>query len=291
MKKRKEISIVSILVFTILILYVASLIIPLFWSLLTSLKSRSDYLNNPFGLPKKFEFKNYAVAFNNYASKIIRNHTVKTVYIEDMLLNSLIYSIGGSFLGTLVTCIMAYAASRFKFKIGKLIYGIVIVTMILPIVGSLPSAIQITKALHLYDTYAGLLILQCSFLGVHFLFFYEAFKRVPIDFAEAAYVDGANNFVIFLRIMLPMVRNTFFTIMLIKFVGLWNDYNITLEYVPNIKTLAFGLYEYSQSYNQEISSTPMRLAGANVLAIPIIIVFLCFHNKIMGGYAEGGIKE
>lgn len=291
MKKRKEFSIVSIIIFTILILYVASLIIPMFWSLLTSLKTRSDYLNNPFGFPKKFAFNNYSIAFNHYASKYIRNHTIKTAYIEDMLLNSLIYSIGGSFLGTLVTCIMAYASSRFKFKIGKVIYGIVIVTMVLPIVGSLPSAIQITKTLHLYDTYIGLLILQCSFLGVHFLFFYEAFKRVPIDFSEAAYVDGANNFMIFIKIMLPMVKNTFFTIMLIKFVGLWNDYNITLEYAPNIKTLAFGLYEYSHSYNQEISSTPMRLAGANILAIPIIIVFLCFHNKIMGGYAEGGIKE
>ena len=291
MKKRKEISIISIIVFTILILYVLSLVIPLFWSLITSLKSRSDYLNNPFGFPRKLEFNNYVIAFNNYASKIVVNHTPKTIYIEGMLLNSLIYSIGGSFLGTLVTCIMAYAASRFKFKIGKVIYGIVIVTMVLPIVGSLPSAIQITKALHIYDTYAGLLILQCSFLGVHFLFFYEAFKRVPKDFEEAAYVDGASNFKILLKIMLPMVKSTFFTIMLIKFVGLWNDYNITLEYVPNIKTLAFGLYEYSHSYKQEISSTPMRLAGANILAIPIMIVFLCFHEKIMGGYADGGIKE
>lgn len=291
MRKRKEISIISILIVTILILYVISLIVPLCWSIITSLKSRSDYLNNPFGLPKKFEFNNYVVAFEHYTSKYIRHNTIKTAYIEDMLINSLIYSIGGSFLATLVTCIMAYASSRFKFKIGKIIYSIVLVTMVLPIVGSLPSAIQITKALHLYDSYAGMLILQCSFLGVHFLFFYEAFKRVPIDYSEAAYVDGANNLTIFLKIMLPMVKDTFFTIMLIKFVGLWNDYNITLEFVPNIKTLAFGLYEYSHSYDQAISSTPMRLAGANILAIPIIIVFLCFHKKIMGGYTEGGVKE
>lgn len=291
MKKRKEISILSIIILSILILYVLSLIIPLLWSLITSLKSRSDYLTNPFGLPKKFEFNNYAIAFDNYISKYVKNGSIKIAYIEDMLLNSLIYSIIGSFLATLVTCIMAYASSKFKFKISKIIYSIVIITMVLPIVGSLPSAIMITKSLHLYDTYAGMLILQCSFLGVHFLFFYEAFKRIPNDFAEAAYVDGASNLTIFIKIMLPMVKDTFFTIMLIKFVGLWNDYNITLEYVPNIKTLAFGLYEYSRSYDSAISSTPMRLAGANILAVPIIIVFLCFHNKIMGGYTNGGIKE
>ena len=289
-RRKKDISVVSIIVLTLLVIYMISLVLPLLWSLITSLKTRTDYMDNPFGFPKTWQFKNYAVAIDHFASSYVRNG-LKTAYIEDMLLNSLIYSIGGSFLGTFVTCIMAYAASRFKFKIGKIIYGIVIITMILPIVGSLPSAIQITKQLGLYDTYVGMLILQCNFLGMPFLIFYEAFKKVPNDYSEAAYVDGAGNFAILNRIMLPMVKGTFFTIMLIKFVALWNDYNITLEYTPNIKTLAYGLYEYSHSYNIEISSTPMRLAGCNVLAIPIIIVFLIFHDKIMAGYSEGGIKE
>lgn len=285
--KQKHVSFGSIVIMTILVLYMLSLLLPLFWALVSSLKTRLDYAENVFGFPRsKWAWENYATAFNHFTSK----NGVRTVYIEEMLLNSLIYAVGGSFLSTFVTCVMAYVSSRFKFKIGKVIYAIVVIAMILPVVGSLPSGIQITKALHLYDNYAGLLILQCSFLGIYFLVFYETFKSIPKDYSDAAYVDGAGNLMTFLRVILPMVRSTFFTIMLIKFVGLWNDYNITLEYMPSIKTLAFGLYEYTRSQDAAISTTPMRLAGSNLLAVPVILFYLAFHKRLIGNFTQGGLK-
>ena len=126
---------------------------------------------------------------------------------------------------------------------------------------------------------------------MHFLIFYGVFKALPKDFSEAAYVDGASNLMVMLKIILPLVRNTFFTIMLIKFIDFWNDYYMTMSFMPNIKTLAFGLYEYSQSYKPAISSAPMKLAGCCILAVPILVLFFCFHNKIMGNVSMGGIKE
>lgn len=288
--KSGRFSVLSTFVLVLLILYSLSIVLPLIWMVLTSFKSRIDYMENVFGFPTQFHFENYQIAFDNFSQTYVRDGIVYTATIYEMLFNSLFYAIGGSFLGTLAIFLMAYAAARFDFKIGKVIYGIVIVTMVLPIVGSLPSAIQITRALGLYDSYAFLWISQFNFLGVHFLLFYEALKRIPRDYDEAGYIDGANNFTIMTRLIFPQVKGTFATIMLIKFAGLWNDYNITMEYVPNIKTLAFGLYEYSQSYKAVISSTPMRLAGCCILAIPVTIFFLIFHKKIMGESDEGGIK-
>ncbi|MDY5441712.1 MAG: carbohydrate ABC transporter permease [Candidatus Enteromonas sp.] len=288
--KSGRFSVLSTFVLVLLILYSLSIVLPLIWMVLTSFKSRIDYMENVFGFPTQFHFENYQIAFDNFSQTYVRDGVVYTATIYEMLFNSLFYAIGGSFLGTLAIFLMAYAAARFDFKIGKVIYGIVIVTMVLPIVGSLPSAIQITRALGLYDSYAFLWISQFNFLGVHFLLFYEALKRIPRDYDEAGYIDGANNFTIMTRLIFPQVKGTFATIMLIKFAGLWNDYNITMEYVPNIKTLAFGLYEYSQSYKAVISSTPMRLAGCCILAIPVTIFFLIFHKKIMGESDEGGIK-
>lgn len=288
---RKKISPIAVFIFTLLIIYSLSIILPLIWMLLTSFKSRLDYADSVFGFPKQFHFENYKVALENFKQTYVRNGKVYTAYVDQMLFNSLIYSIGGSFVGTLAIFFMAYVATRFDFKIGKVIYAIVIITMILPIVGSLPSAIQITKALHLYDSYAFIFISQFNFLGVHFLIFYEALKRIPKEYDEAASIDGASNFRVMTRIILPQIKGTFFTIMLVKFAALWNDYNITLEYLPNIKTLSFGLFEYSQSYNINISSTPMRLAGCCVLAVPITVIFLIFHKRIMGETGEGGIKE
>ena len=137
----------------------------------------------------------------------------------------------------------------------------------------------------------GMWILKSGFLGMHFLIFYGMFKAMPKDYSEAAYVDGANNFTVMVRIMFPLARNTFLTIMLIKFIDLWNDYYMTMQFMPNIKTLAFGLYEYSQSYKPAISSTPMKLAGCCILAVPVLVLFLCFHDRIMGNISMGGIKE
>lgn len=289
--RKRGFSVLSLLILLLLLLYVVSLLVTLGWALMTSLKGKLDYIDNPFGLPKKWLFSNYKTAAEYYASQIIDKNGPRMVQIGEMLVNSLLFAVGSSFLGTLVTCVMAYASSRFDFKCGKLIYGIVIVTMVLPIVGSLPSEIQITKALGIYDSMIGMWILKSGFLGMHFLIFYGMFKAMPKDYSEAAYVDGANNFTVMVRIMFPLARNTFLTIMLIKFIDLWNDYYMTMQFMPNIKTLAFGLYEYSQSYKPAISSTPMKLAGCCILAVPVLVLFLCFHDRIMGNISMGGIKE
>lgn len=127
--------------------------------------------------------------------------------------------------------------------------------------------------------------------GVNLLLYLGAMNNISDSVSEAAYVDGANNFTVMVRIMFPLARNTFLTIMLIKFIDLWNDYYMTMQFMPNIKTLAFGLYEYSQSYKPAISSTPMKLAGCCILAVPVLVLFLCFHDRIMGNISMGGIKE
>lgn len=287
---KKRISVFSITIFIVLLLYVVSLIVPLIWALLTSLKGKLEFYSNPFGLPQKWVWDNFITAANNFTSAYNKEGVVRTVYIGEMLRNSLIYAVGASFLNTFVTCIMAYASARFDFKAGKLIYIIVIVTMTLPIVGSLPSEIQMLRALKLYDNIVGMFILNGGFLGMHFLIFHAQFKSIPKDFSEAAYVDGASNCVVLFNIILPLVRNTFFTIMLIKFIGLWNDYYMTMQYMPNIKTLAFGLYEYSQSYRPAVSGVPMKLAGCCILAVPVIMLFTIFHKRIMGNLMAGGIK-
>lgn len=287
----KKCSILSLVLFSLLVLYVLSLLIPLIWALITAMKGKLDFLRNPFGLPKEWMFENFVTAAENFTSPYNKGGVVRTVKIGEMLGNSLLFAVGSSFLGTLITCIMAYASARFDFKCGKLIYGIVIVTMTLPIVGSLPSEIQMVKALGLYDTMFGMWIMKCSFLGMHFLIFYATFKNVPKDFSEAAYVDGASNLTVMVKIMFPLVAGTFMTIMLIKFIDLWNDYYMTMQFMPNIKTLAFGLYEYSLSYAPAIAGTPMKLAGCCILAVPVLILFLIFHDKIMGNISSGGIKE
>ncbi len=282
---------VTILVFALLVLYALTLFIPFFWALITSFKGNLDYLGNQLGFPSKWHFENIITALNYFYVPINTGSDIKTYYIESMLLFSLLYSVGSSFFATLTACIAAYATARFDFKFNKVVYGIVVVTMTLPIVGNLPSELQFLKAFGMYDSIWGMWICKANFLGLYYLVFYASFRSVPKDYSEAAYIDGASNFRVMASVILPLVASTFMTVMLIRFVEFWNDYTVTLTYMPSIPTLAYGLYAYSFSTVPEISNTPMRLAGCFILIIPILIVFIAGHKRLMGNISMGGIKE
>lgn len=169
-------------------------------------------------------------------------------------------------------------------------YVIVIVTMVLPIVGNYPSELQLLRTLNLYNTFWGVWLQKANFLGMYFLVFYAIFKNMPNDFAEAAQIDGASEFTIFFRIMLPLCATTFFTVMLIRFIEFWNDYQIPLLYMPSHPTLSYGLYSVYTSSSNELNNVPMRMASTIMVIIPIIVLFLCFKNRLMGNISMGGLK-
>ena len=163
--------------------------------------------------------------------------------------------------------------------------------MILPIVGAMPSELRILRALGIYNTIFGMLILKANFLGAYFLMFHAFFSHIPKDYYEAAAIDGAGNFTILFRMVFPMVKTLFWTIVLLYFLGNWNDYNITLIYAPSYPTLAYGLYSFNMSNNPEIADTPHKMAGAMMLFIPIFLFFCIFQKKLIGeNLSAGGIK-
>lgn len=288
---KRSASVIRIITFTVLVLYVVSLFIPLIWSAYSAFKSQTNYTDDRLGLPTKWIFNNFITAIQNFTVGVSGNGQSYTVFIEEMLLYSCLYSIGSAFMATFVCCLVAYVTARFNFKFSGVIYAIVVVTMTLPIVGSLPSELQVLKALGFYDNLVGLIILRGSFLGMYYLVFWGQFKTLPKDFANAAYIDGAGNWTVLFRIILPIVKNTFLTVMLIKFVEFWNDYTVNITYIPSFPTLAYGLYEFSFSAKPAISSAPMKLMACLILAVPIIIFFICFHKRLMGNISFGGLKE
>jgi ABC-type glycerol-3-phosphate transport system permease component len=161
----------------------------------------------------------------------------------------------------------------------------------LPIVGSLPSEIMMAQNLGLYDQMWGVWLMKANFLGMYFLVFFASFQSLPKDFAEAARMDGASNFRILFQISLPMVRNTFFVVLLLKFIDFWNDYQTPMIYLRSFPTAALGIYSFSFSYGTQSSWPPMKITGSMILLLPVLIVFLCFHDKMIGNVSMGGIKE
>ena len=291
-KIRKKISPLNVTLLIVLSLYTLSMFIMLAWGILTSLKTVDGYLEDPVGLPKQWAFENFVTVFMEFKLKrSVYGVGDVTTYIEGMALNSILYSVGGALIQAFVPCFMAYLTAKFRYKFSNVLFWVVTVTMTIPIVGEAPSAIQLMNSIGLYDTIFGNWIQKFSFLGMYFLVFYATFKDLPNDYAEAAYVDGAGETRIFFQIIFPLVRNMFLTVVLLKFIDFWNDYQTALIYLPSYPTIAYGVYYMSVSKDNDLSATPLRMASSVIMLVPILVIFLIFKDRIMNNVSMGGIKE
>ena len=165
-----------------------------------------------------------------------------------------------------------------------------IVNIVLTIGGSQPSEIQVAQFLGFYDQIWGLWLMKANFLGMYFLVFYNIFKGIPKEYEEAAKIDGAGNFAILGRVMLPLIRNTFLVVMLIRFIEFWNDYQTPLIYLKHYPTVALGMFNMANTRENGLSTVPMRMTGAMLMLLPILAIFLVFQKKLVGNLTVGGIK-
>lgn len=277
-------------------MYCLTLIVPFAWVLISSLKTRVDFILNPFGLPGKYhggwEFHNYIDVFKNMFVRVTYsdNRAPRPVYLPEMFLNSFVYSIACTIVTTLAHAVTAYVVAKYKFFFGKILYGIVIVTMIIPIVGNLPSTINLMRAIGFYDNVFGLIIMKASFTGTNFLIFYATFKGISWEYAEAAFIDGAGHARVMFTIMLPLAKVTVLCLALTTFIGLWNDWQTSMIYLPSFPMVAYGLYAFQFNYTNNTSGTNYLMAACALVVLPILILFIAFRNKLMGSLTVGGLK-
>ncbi|MBQ3571468.1 MAG: carbohydrate ABC transporter permease [Clostridia bacterium] len=298
---KARLSPLTIFMLIVLIIYTLSLFGLMLYGLMTAFKCgmvgtleyRLEYMpGNPYGLPKTW-YWNFSFVIKNFivqATDPMGISPAVKVGIVKMFGNSILYSLGCSFFHTFVMCTTAYCCARFPYRYSKIIHTIVIVVMIIPIVGNAPSELSMAIRLGIYNKIWGMWIMRANFLGMYFLVFYDIFKAVPASYTEAAKIDGANNWSIFFRIILPLVKNTFLTVLLINFIQMWNDYQIPMLYLPSFPTVAYGLFGAVNSTVKGLETTPMRLAAAIIMLLPILVVFICTQKRLLGNLTMGGVK-
>lgn len=289
--KNKKFTSISTILFVILALYTLILAYHFIWGLLTSLKDYEDYLYNPLSLPEggiaNWKWDNYAYVFQKFAVKI----GGKQFKLPEILLNTVIYVVLGSFICTIVPYVVAYVTARYNFWFCKVINAFVIVVIALPIVGGTPAVISVLNTLNLYDSFFGALLLKFSFLNMYYLVFFAAFQNLPREYQEAAEIDGAGELAVMIKIMFPMAYKAFLTVFLIFFVDLWNDYQGPILYLYSYPVLARGVYNITNNYAGEFSKTPIMLCACMMLFVPIMIIFSIFSKQLMGNISMGGLKE
>ena len=295
LKEKK--SALTIAIFVILCIYIISLVIPIGWAFYSALNDKQAYKEfyvYNLSFPTKLTLENFKVALTEFH---LVAHTTGIQYsFADMIVFSIIYTLGCSFFFTLTPCLVAYCAARFKFKFSKVLYAFVIITMSLPIVGTMPSEITMLKAIGNiipfigFDTFPGMFILRMNFLSINFLIFYAQFQMIPMTYSEAAKVDGASNFRIMTTVILPQAIPTITTIFLLSFFTFWNDYQIPRLYLPSYPTVSEGLFTFAQTGETAVNYIPIKLAGFIGLTIPIVLVFALLNKYLKLNVATGGIK-
>ena len=284
--KRSKTSLFFVVLFVLLAIYSLILIGLLVWAMISAFKTPRNFQTDPVGLPEKI-VNNFAEAIKLYKIQVggIKGQPLYAMFPQ-MLYNSVMYSVGCALFNTAVTCLTAYCCARYKYRLSKIAYAVVLITMTIPIVGSLPSQIQVAQTLRIYNTVWGMWLQSATFLGLYFLVFYETFAALPNSFFEAARIDGAGDFSLIFRIALPLAKNVFFTIFLLNFITYWNDYQTPLLFLKSMPVLSYGLYLITQSN----AYVPMIMAAATVVLAPVVLIFIFANKKLMGNLTVGGVK-
>ena len=292
-KKKKQVNIFFILLCLVLVIYSFCVLALVLWAVITSLKTNTEFLikKNFFGLPKQIEFQNYIDVFVNFSVPVTRKGVPLIITMDYQLIYTLIYSIGGSFLTAFAAYMMAFACAKFKFGFNRVIEVAALVSMVLPIVGSQTSMVSFLHELAIYDTMVGVLAQKFIYSSLYFFILTGLIKKVPSALSEAAEIDGMGEFGIMVHIIFPLMRNAFFTIVLIYFMQYWNDYQTPMLYMPSYPTIAYGIYNLVYvNTTPLLNVTPKKMAGCIILIVPIIIVFMIFRNKLMSNLSAGSVK-
>lgn len=284
---------ITILFMILMFIYGATLIIPLVWMLINSVKDPIDYyLTSSLMLPKNIRWTNFAETLKALTYTIDTKQGLLEFNVFWMTYYSLVYAIGTAVYSVITITFTAYAIGRYKFWLTKLLYSIGLVMMMLPVTTDGGSGLLLRRALGIYDNMFLTILTSgaCIFTGQFFFIMCAHFKAMDKEYADAAAIDGANEWVIMTKIMIPLTVPLMMVIFILAFIAAWNNYGTFLFYLPSYANLSLGIYMFQQTAPLQGYSTPHILAGFLLIAIPIIILYAASQKVMVQNLTIGGLK-
>ena len=279
----------------IFFVYIATLVFPCAWLLLNSLKTDVEFFKDTWALPKE-PLKNLV----NYLTAFDMSVTTK-LYFRDvglplMFLNTIYLSFVPPIFSLFFTCCTAYAYARHQFKLKGLLYTMLVIPMVVNIAGTLPTVYKLIQDIGIYNNIFLIMVTGWSGAGFNFLLISSVFENISGTYKEAAQIDGAGHWRIFLTIYIPQASNLLISMYVLAVIGAWNDYMTPYLYLPEFPTLATGIYELRSKV--EKSRDPLyydqwpRMFAVMIWSIlPVLVLFIAFQDRIMTMTSGGGIKE
>lgn len=263
------------------------------WCIMGSFKKGIELRNSPNFFPEKFQWDNYRVALENMVVQKNGANGVGKVNVPfiELIWNTLLFALGTPFWAILFAAMASYVCVKFShFKWLSGFYALTIITSYVSFGTSLAESIRFLDFFNLYDSMIGMWIFSSGAFGSMFLLYWGTWKGISWSYAEAAQMDGASNWYIFWRIMLPMTKGIFFALYIGKFIALWGDWQVAISYLPSYRTLAYAAWRV-QYIGGEYSNLNIQLAGLTIILLPIIVLFAIFRKKLMNAeFRHGGLK-
>lgn len=279
-KKTKTKNIIlKVLVYIFLIIWAIVVLFPFYWMILTSLKSYSAY--NGEYIPKFFTLsptlENYLEAFT-------------AVPLARYFLNTLIFTLITTALMLIVVVLAAFAFARLNFKGKDFTFTAFLSLMMIPSeLVIITNFVTITN-LGLRNTFTGLIL--PSVTSVFYIYLLkENFEQIPDSLYKAAKVDGTSDLKYLFKVMIPICKPTIVTVVILKVIECWNAYVWPRLITDNemYYLVSNGIQTIRESgFGRE--NIPAMMAAVVLISIPLIILFLVFHKKIMEGVSRGGTK-
>lgn len=265
--------------YVLLVIWALIVLFPFYWMVLTSVKDYGAY--NSEYIPKFITLEptiqNYIDAFN-------------AVSLGKYFANTIIFTAFTTLIMLVVTVFSAYAFARLKFKGKNLVFALFLSLMMIPNeLVVITNFVTITNW-HMRNTYLGLIL--PSVASVFYIYLLkENFEQVPEELYKAAKVDGTSDLKYLFKVMIPICRPTIITILILKVIECWNSYVWPRLVTDNANyfLVSNGIQEIRENgFGRD--NIPAMMAAVVVISVPLIILFLVFHKKIMEGVSRGGTK-
>lgn len=267
--------------FALFSLYALSLMIPLYYMVLNTFKSNMELFTDPWGFPAKFSFVNYAKAFSG--------ETFKKNNLALMFLNSSIFTFGSTAVSMAAVTMFAYTTSKFDFVGKKALRTLALIMFVVPPLGTFAATFKLVYQLNLNDNWLYIVIMNLSPFGLGYFMVSGFFEGVSKTYGEAARIDGAGEWSLFFKIMVPQIVPVLAVLALLGIIGAWNNYETPFYFFQTMPFLSTGLRTLSAEATNRGYYVEMY-AAMIVAMLPIIILFSCCHDVILKNTVLGGIK-
>lgn len=264
---------VILLVNTVMVVY------PLIWTILTSFKTNTEIMGNPWLLPKGFNVVNYVTAFTK-------------ANIGAYSINSVMVTAGSIFFLVVMAVSAAYALSRFDFPFSRFIKNIYMGGIFIQITFIIIPLFLLMTRLHMNDNRFWLsLVYAVSQLPFSIYLLISFMKSIPKDYEHSAMIDGCGYSGAFVKIIVPLAKPGIITVVIFSFFAFWNEFPLALTIMStdNKKTLPIGLANLME-IQRYATDWGALFAGMVIVLIPTIIVYALTQDKLTKGMQLGGLK-